>query len=40
MKTFCSNTSCYQPLGDRLAAQAPTPSENTGSEASLAGGTV
>jgi len=40
MKPFANNTSCYQPLGGRLSRAGSTPSENTGSEASLAGGTV
>src|SRR5258706_6513992 len=40
MKPFAATLAVTSLLATGLAAQAPTPSENTGSEASLAGGTV
>src|SRR5260370_36238317 len=40
MKPFATTLAVTTLLATGLAAQAPTPSENTGSEASLAGGTV
>src|SRR5258707_5574187 len=40
MKPFAATLAVTSLLAAGLAAQAPTPSENTGSEASLAGGTV
>src|SRR6267143_6380262 len=40
MKPFAATLAVTSILAAGLAAQAPTPSENTGSEASLAGGTV
>src|SRR5258706_8399694 len=40
MKPFAATLAVTMLLATGLAAQAPTPSENTGSEATLAGGTV